>query len=75
MTPGMQPMSMDGVERATTIPVAGPGLIMADTFSKDPSGFEHCRRKRILAAAYHVIFIAKNPEAENRPLFYYLLLN
>jgi hypothetical protein len=34
MIPGMDPMSMDGAERVTTIPIAGPGIIMADTFSK-----------------------------------------
>jgi hypothetical protein len=32
---------------------------MVDTSSKDQSGLEHCRRKGILVAAYHVIFIAE----------------
>jgi hypothetical protein len=28
---------MGGVERVTTIPIAGPGQIMADSISKDPA--------------------------------------
>ena len=35
MTPGMHPMYMDGVERLTTIPIAGPGLVVADIISED----------------------------------------